>query len=810
MFSDVASRLLVGFDLAIGFASIILSVVVLVLVVRRKHLPFRRLALLFWIFVFLGGTSHLAAALTAWWPIQPLTGTVKFAAAVAGWATVIALAFMVREFRALRSRAQLEAEVAARMAELERANERLAAEAAEHRRTLDSLHRTEERLRLALEAGEMGAWEWDLRDNRVEWTPGLDAMHGLPPGGFGGTLEAFVALVHEDDRPELQARLDVALRERTQFAIEFRTRRVDGTQGWVAGVGRAHYEADGRPVRMVGVGLDVTTRRQAEEAAQFLADAGKVLGDIVDVESTLQRLAALAVPRFADYCAVSLIDPNGELRRVPIERRAGEREPVWAEFDVRAADIVADSAGTAVRTGVAGFVPVLSPALIRERVGDRETAEWLSKLGLHSCLTVPLQAHARVLGSLTFVTGPSGRYFTAADVRLAEQLAERASTAVENARLYEALREADRRKDQFLAVLAHELRNPLAPLASVADLLTRAEIRGLDQLKSGAVLTRQVGYLTRLTDDLLDVARISEGKFTLRPEPTTLESLAGRAVELVEPQAAAAGQTIAVDVLHPDTAIVVDVSRVVQAIANLLANAVKFSRPGCRTRLSADIVDGVVSIAVEDEGVGFAPERGERLFDMFTQEPGSDSHGGLGIGLYLVRAVAVLHGGTVTATSPGPGRGSVFTVRLPIGAAPADTGPGLHDAVAPATPCRVLVADDNRDSVEMMELLLTMHGHEVTVAFNGEQALALALAADRPHDVALLDLGMPVMDGYAVARQLSGSAARPRVVIALSGWGDADARRRTAAAGFDHHLVKPVQWAELERLLAEEEVKRGK
>lgn len=799
MFSEVTSGLQVGSDLAIGSASVILSVSLLAVAARRRNLPFRRLVVLFWVFVFLTGTSHLLSALTVWWPVQPAVGVVTFVTAIAAWLTVAALLLSIRGFRALRSRAQLEADVTERMLELERANARLAAEADEHRRTMDSLHRTEERLRLALQAGEMGAWEWDLRDNRVEWTLGLEGMHGLAPGTFGGTLDAFVALVHEDDRPQLKQKLDVALRDRTQFLIEFRTRRRDGTEGWVSGIGRAHYEADGRPVRMVGIGLDVTTRRRAEEAARFLADASKVLGDIEDVERTLQRLAALAVPRFVDYCAVTLIDQDGSLRRVPIAGPEEGAAAAWAEFEKRSAAVVQERAGAAIRTGVTELVPTVSADSGPDSGGGAEAAEWWTGRGWRSCLTVPLKARGRTLGALTFATLGSGRQLDAADVRLAEQLAERASTAVENARLYDALRGADRRKDQFLAVLAHELRNPLSPLAAVADVLSSPGMAEPDRLKAGAVLTRQVGLLTRLIDDLLDVARISEGKFVLRPEQTTLGALVGRAIELVEPQAAIAGHTMTVDVADADAAIVVDGSRVVQALANLLANAVKFSGAGSRTWVRGGVADGVASLAVVDEGIGFAPERSERLFDMFTQEPGSDSHGGLGIGLYLVRAVAVLHGGTVTATSEGPGLGSVFTLRLPVGAGSPGALAGPQGAAAPPSPRRVLIADDNHDSVEMLALLLTMHGHEVSVAFDGEQALALA--AERTHDVALLDLGMPVLDGYAVARQLAGTAARPPLVVALSGWGDADARRRTAAAGFDHHLVKPVQWAELERVL---------
>jgi signal transduction histidine kinase/CheY-like chemotaxis protein len=505
------------------------------------------------------------------------------------------------------------------------------------------------------------------------------------------------------------------------------------------------------------------------------------------------------VPRFVDYCAVTLADPDGGLRRVPIHPSGKREVPGWGALDARSAAILERSAATVLRTGVTEFVPIVQREPVPAPAGDAAPTEWPAERGLRSYLTVPLTTRARTLGAVTFVTIGSSRDLDPTDVRLAEQLAERASTAVENARLYDALRGADRRKDQFLAVLAHELRNPLAPLASVADVLNGVAMGEGERRKAGAVLTRQVGLLTRLIDDLLDVARISEGKFVLRPEKTTLGALVGRAIELVEPQAAQARHTFTVDVGEADAETVVDGSRVVQAIANLLANAVKFSNAGSKTRVQGGLADGVATIRVEDEGIGFAPDRAERLFDMFTQEPGSDMFGGLGIGLYLVRAVAVLHGGTVSATSGGPGLGSVFTLRLPAAAEAAAMPASPPEPGVVSTPRRVLVADDNQDSVEMLALLLTTHGHEVTVAFDGEQALAMAVA--RPHDVALLDLGMPVMDGYAVARQLAGTAARPPLVVAISGWGDADARRRTAAAGFDHHLVKPVQWADLERVL---------
>jgi signal transduction histidine kinase len=541
--------------------------------------------------------------------------------------------------------------------------------------------------------------------------------------------------------------------------------------------------------------------RGALQSATLLAEAGHALAGLVDVESTLGRVASLAVPRFADFCAVSLLQPDGTLRRVALENGAdGRLRALTDTLATRYPETSGASALRVVRSGTAELVPEISADSVRAAVQDPELAASLIGLGLRSYITVPLTARGRVLGALTFVTAASGRIYTADDLAVAEDLGARAAVAVDNAQLYEALREADRRKDQFLALLAHELRNPLAPLATVAQILERSEADAQDRARLAAILGRQVRHLTRLIDDLLDVARITEGKIALRREAVTVGELVDRAVEMVDTQAAAAGARIdrAVDVAA--TIITVDPSRTVQALANLVGNAVKFSPRGGTVRVAAHLDGQDAVFTVSDDGEGFPPAHAERLFDMFAQGAGQEGKGGLGLGLYLVRAVAVLHRGTATAHSDGPGRGSRFTLRLPAAPEPHTDIPAAPRTALRPGGRRVLVADDNRDAADSLAMLLSLAGHDVRVAHGGTAALSVARVF-RP-EVALVDIGMPLLDGYEVARRLAAGPGRPALLAAISGWGDAEARQRTQAAGFDAHLVKPVQWDALAALLA--------
>ncbi len=367
----------------------------------------------------------------------------------------------------------------------------------------------------------------------------------------------------------------------------------------------------------------------------------------------------------------------------------------------------------------------------------------------------------------------------------------------------EALREANTRKDAFLATLAHELRNPLAAMRNALQLLSVPELDAEGSQRASAIIHRQLKQLVRLVDDLLDVSRISRGQLQLRISRTTLAEVIRTAVESASLAIGTADQHLRV--LLPDEPIILDADseRLSQVFTNLLTNATKYTPPGGEITISAVVEPETVTVEVADNGSGIPPEMLEAVFGMFTQVHSNRDRafGGLGIGLTLVRSMVELHGGTVTAESGGPDQGSTFRVRLPRAPEAArepDPAPALPAEVAVTK--RVLIADDNLDAAESLQLWLQLAGHQVAIAANGTEALSVA-ETFLP-DVALLDLGMPDLSGFEVARGIrSAPWGRGIVLIALTGWGQEEDRRRTAEAGFDHHLTKPIPPDTIEELI---------
>ena len=375
-----------------------------------------------------------------------------------------------------------------------------------------------------------------------------------------------------------------------------------------------------------------------------------------------------------------------------------------------------------------------------------------------------------------------------------------------------ARKEEDRRKDEFLALLAHELRNPLAPLRNGLQVMRMAgDNRGAVE-RARAMMERQVAHLVRLVDDLLDVSRISRGKLRLRKERLPLAAVVADAIEVCQVPVQEHGQELTVTL--PDEPVYVDAdkTRLGQVLSNLLGNAVKYSDRGGRIWLTARREGDEAVVSVRDTGAGIPPHMLTRVFDMFTQVDRTleKSQGGLGVGLGIVKRLVELHGGTVEARSEGYGRGSEFVVRLPAvrAAAPGHPTGGGDRPPGPTARHRGLVADDNQDAANSLAMLLGLQGHEVRVAYSG--VAALEMAKTYPPDVVFLDIGMPDMDGYEVARRLRQQPGLENVVLAaLTGWGQQEDRRRTADAGFNHHLVKPPEPAALDGVLAELNRRRG-
>jgi CheY-like chemotaxis protein len=374
-------------------------------------------------------------------------------------------------------------------------------------------------------------------------------------------------------------------------------------------------------------------------------------------------------------------------------------------------------------------------------------------------------------------------------------------------RLNDELAQANRRKTEFLATLAHELRNPLAPMRNAVHFLKLKGPATPDVQWASDIIDRQVQAMSHLIDDLMDISRINQGRIELRLELLQLDAVIADAVETIQPQIDGAGHKLSV--LQPPGKLWLkaDRTRLAQALMNLLSNAAKYTDPGGQIELHVVKDDGMAAISIRDTGIGIPPHRLESVFEMFSQEEAalSRSRGGLGIGLALTRKLAQMHGGTVTASSEGPGRGSQFTLRLPLEQdAHAEAEPAATPAmdVRPAGGLRILVADDNKDAAETLTMLLELMGHQVRHANDGDEAVRMAAEFDP--QLVLLDIGMPKLNGYEVCRQLrSHAGGTARTIIAVTGWGQPHDLEKSHDAGFDHHLVKPVDTQRLLQLIAQ-------
>ncbi len=424
-------------------------------------------------------------------------------------------------------------------------------------------------------------------------------------------------------------------------------------------------------------------------------------------------------------------------------------------------------------------------------------------------LLIPFAVSGEPVGTLWVLTHDENRRFDGEDLRVMSNLAKLAGTAYQILFSLNALEEADRRKDEFLAVLAHELRNPLAPIRSAVQILRSAETTGADPRPARDVIDRQVRQMAHLIDDLLDVSRISRGRIELRREPVDLAAVVRSALETSLPLVESCGHRLDVSLPSGRVPLKADPTRLAQVFSNLLNNAAKFTERGGHISLTAERIDGQAVVRVTDSGIGISPAQMPQLFKMFSQADSSleRTRGGLGIGLELARRLVEMHGGTVEAASGGLGRGSEFVVRLPLAVEtpladqPAAAVSAAADGTLAAFALRVLVVDDNQDAADSLAFLLKLQGHEVRTAYDGLEAVTAA-AAFVP-SLVLLDIGLPNLNGYEAARRIRQQpGCKDARLVALTGWGQEEDQRRSREAGFDLHVTKPLELALLERLLA--------
>jgi signal transduction histidine kinase/CheY-like chemotaxis protein len=542
---------------------------------------------------------------------------------------------------------------------------------------------------------------------------------------------------------------------------------------------------------MIGICSDISERKRSEQTLLFLAESSKSLSTLVDYKSTLQKIASLSVPHFADWCAVDMLEGDGSVQRLAVAHidptKVELAEEIYRRYPPR--PDAEHGVMKVLRTGEAEFASEIPHGLLEHVAQNAEHLAMLHQLSLTSYICVPLRVKDSVLGCVTFVGAESGRRYSENDLSMAADLAHRASVAIQNAPLYQQVREADRRKDEFLAMLAHELRNPLAPIRSGLDLLA---IESGEHREIIELMQCQVDHVVRLVDDLLDVSRLMRGKVELRKQNVKLTDLIQRSVLAVRANVDSRQQQLTVvaevDPIYLDA----DPVRIVQVIENLLTNASKYMDAKGKITLTVERHSDMAVITVQDTGVGIDKELLPHVFELFTQSSRSidRAQGGLGIGLTLVQQLVEMHGGSVSAHSDGLGHGSTFVVRLPLVDAMAEQPPPIrHDAKVAA--CRVFVVDDNRSAVWLLKaLLMKVGGHEVQTASDGTTLLA-NIHIFRPQ-IVFLDIGLPGMDGHEVAREIRRQAEFDGVLlVALTGYGQEKDRKNSRAAGFDLHLVKP-------------------
>ncbi|HEY1252364.1 MAG TPA: ATP-binding protein [Thermoanaerobaculia bacterium] len=616
---------------------------------------------------------------------------------------------------------------------------------------------------------------------------------GLGPGLFATALSVLLARVLP---PHLEATPADALARAAIFVA------IAGTFSWFSELlhrSRRVAEAE-REGRATSEGrLREALAARARELAQMgrLHDVGNRLVRSGDPGALLLDLVDTAIAvSGADKGNIQLLD--GGVLRLAASRGFGK--PFLDHFD--AVDGACSVCGAAIATGQRILVEDVETSPLFD--GTREL-EIHREAGVRAVQSTPLfSRRGELVGMLSTHYAKPTRP-SEADLHALDLLGRQAADWIDRMRSEAELRAADARKERFLATLSHELRNPLAPLRNALEILRRPDVTPEIAGAARAAMGRQLSHAVRLVDDLLDVSRINRDVLELRLEDCELRPVLAQAIEGVQPFLDAGGHSLAVTLPEEPVVLRGDPARLAQVFGNLLHNACKFSEPGAPVELSAVRSDGGVEVTVRDRGVGFLPADRERIFEMFTQlEPNrARAGGGLGVGLALVRRLVEMHGGRVEASSEGPDRGAVFRVTLPEGrAASAGEPASLRDA-APShgERRRILVVDDNVDSASSLATLLELSGHEIHTVHDGLSAVDQALGF--APDVVLLDIGLPGIDGYEAARRIRAQAAsRSMMLVAVTGWGQEEDRRRSREAGFDHHMVKPLRAAALEQLLA--------
>ncbi len=634
------------------------------------------------------------------------------------------------------------------------------------RRAESDLRDIRSRMEAALAGAAIGTWSWDICEDRFFADPSLAEIFSLPLELVSGSsLSRIENYIHPADRERVADLINKAVESGRYYEADYRVIQTNGTWRWVTARGQVERDEQGRAIRFPGVVIDITERKSAEET----------LARVTAESERRKRLYETILSATPDFIYVFSLDHRVLYANGSLVTMWGVGDPVGKTFlEIGYEPWHAEMHCLEIDTVRSTKMPIRGEVPFSGTKGRR----------IYDYIFVP-------------VFGLDGEV---------EAVAGTTRDVTDRKAMEEELRDTDRRKDDFIALLAHELRNPLAPIKNGLQVLRLAQGDAVTLTETRGMMDRQLSHMVRLIDDLLDVSRINRNKMELRRARVALTDVISSAVETAQPQIDSAEHELSLTIPAFPIYLDADLTRLAQVFSNLLTNSAKYTPRGGRIWLTAKRNGGQVEVSVQDNGIGVPSASLVKIFDMFSQVDRTfeRSSGGLGIGLALVKGLVEMHGGSVTAASEGEGKGSTFTVVLPVLIEHSDPVHSLPaDGAQVAAPCRrILVVDDNQDGADSLAMMLRLLGNNVLTANDGVEALEQA-ERFRP-EVVLMDIGMPKLNGLEATRLIRQQPwGQNMLVIALTGWGHEVDRERSSEAGCNGHLVKPVDLNDLERLLAE-------
>lgn len=668
----------------------------------------------------------------------------------------------------------------------------------------------------------------------------LDFVNGRILEYFGRTHEEmtgneWLEVVHPDDRPQIIEQWTHSVKTGEPYEVEFRLRHgADGTYRWNLGRALPVRDKQGHIIKWFGTNTDITDHKLVEEERSralqmeremrrqeaellrqesvanqrlsFLAEASEIFSSSLDYETTLLNVVQLAVPKLADWCSIVTLQSDGTLHPIAV----AHEDPAMLELaeelrrDYPTPLDAPHGSPHVIRTGRSELYEVITDAMLASRTVNERHLELCKKLKIRSAMIVPLTVRGNTFGAMTMVSSNPSRPFTQEDLRFAENLAVRAALSVENARLYNEAQRASQAKDHFLAVLSHELRTPLTPVLMAASAIEKDQLLPSEFKADISMIRRNVELEARLIDDLLDLTTISNGKVQLQSRSVNANELVIQADLIVRSELEPTHPRVALDLQAKNAHVEGDSTRMQQIFWNLLKNAVKFTPPEGEVRVTtSNPTSDTWRLEVADTGKGISQEELPHIFNAFEQGNRlvSKRFGGLGLGLAISKALADLHGGTLSATSDGIGSGAKFVFEMPLDLTPADRTPSFQTPPATDRPSgmRILLVEDHESTGSVMIRLLKKRGYHPLLASSLSEAFKLA--KNNEFDLVISDLGLPDGTGFELMRELK--ARYDLRGIALSGYGMEEDVQQALEAGFMKHFTKPVNLEQLDEALQE-------